>query len=166
MDIVDYYASKFKTLRTNLNPKEIRVLNKLFQEYSFEDLTKAIDQLTSRPNPNNLINELLKSLNTKQRLTFNDIPDIYKRIFTQYNISTNLIDYNLLSSLDKYLKTVYLSDLIAEHLYHKLPKEKLSQYNKIANQHFSNMTLSEREKEEACKIYIKHLIKKKLGIYT
>jgi hypothetical protein len=64
------------------------------------------------------------------------------------------------------MKSFYLSDIIAEYLYSNLPKEKLSQYNKIANEHFSKMKLSEREKPEAYKIYIKMLIKKELGIYV
>jgi hypothetical protein len=178
-DIVDYYASKFNTVRTSLNPREIESLNKLSQTYPFEELSKAIDSLSYRPKPTQIESVIIKMLSDhgKQKRETSDvkretsdIPDIYKRIFTHYNIPKNLIDFNLLSSLDKYLKTVYLSDLIAEHLYERLTsdveRETLEKYTKIANQHFAKMTLSQREKEEAYKIYIKSLIKKELGIYT
>lgn len=175
-DIIDYYASKFNTVRMKLNPKETEALNKLSQKYSFEELSKAIDNLSYRPKPiqiESILTELLnrknqeesKKVEEKKPITA-DIPDIYKQIFIKYNIPKSLIDFKILQSLDRYLKTVYLSDIIAEYLYSKLPKEKLLQYSKIANQYFSKMELSEREKEEAYKIYIKHLIKKELGIYV
>jgi DNA-binding CsgD family transcriptional regulator len=189
-DIKNYYANKFNIMTAQLNPKETEALNKLSQKYSFEELSKAIDSLSYRPKPTQLESTLIELLSKKTQeqkqkgetsdvkretsehktLTFDDIPYIYKRIFTQYNIPKNLIDFNLLSSLDKYLKTVYLSDLIAEHLYERLTsdveRETLEKYTKIANRHFAKMTLSQREKEEAYKIYIKSLIKKELGIYT
>ena len=194
-EVVKYYVKKFNITPIQLNEREQNVLEKLSNMFPTQDLLKAIDQLDRKPfNADALSRQLmtiLSNLNAKpkkeeekvekkveekieeaeqkrkpQRLTFDDIPDIYKHIFTKYNIPTNLIDYNLLSSLDKYLKTVYLSDLIAEYLYTNLPQEKSQQYTKIANQHFSKMTLSEKEKEEAYKIYIKMLIKKELGIYV
>jgi hypothetical protein len=179
-DIIDYYTSKFNTIRIKLNPKETEALNKLSQKYSYEELSKAIDNLSYRPKPMQLESVIIEALNDKNKhknqeepkkveekkpITA-DIPNAYKQIFIKYNIPKNIIDFNLLQSLDRYLKTVYLSDLIAEYLYSKLPKEKLSQYSKIANQHFAKMELSEREKEEAYKIYIKYLIKKELGIYV
>jgi hypothetical protein len=194
-EVVKYYVKKFNITPIQLNEREQNVLEKLSNMFPTQDLLKAIDQLDRKPfNADALSRQLmtiLSNLNAKpkkseekseekvekkieeaeqkrkpQRLTLNNIPDNYKEIFTKYNIPTNLIDHNLLSSLDKYLKTVYLSDLIAEYLYTNLPQEKSQQYTKIANQHFSKMTLSEKEKEEAYKIYIKMLIKKELGIYV
>jgi hypothetical protein len=187
MDIKNYYANKFSVMVAQLNPKEIVALDNLSQKYSYEELAKAIDSLSFRPKPTQLESTLTELLSKKhknqeepkkvekvekkveeqkpQRTSVN-IPDAYKQIFIKYNIPKNIIDFDILSSLDRYLKTVYLSDLIAEYLYSNLPKEKLSQYNKIANEHFSKMKLSEREKPEAYKIYIKMLIKKELGIYV
>lgn len=189
ISVIDYYASKFGTVRTKLNQKEIETLNKLSQKHSHEDLVKAIDNLPYRPKPTQLEKMIIQILNTKsnhkqqeeerqqqeeeqryQQLSYseipNNIPHNYKKILIQYNIPKNLININTLSFLNEYLKNIYLSEVIAEHIYSKLPKEKLARYNKKATKHFSKMKLSEREKEEAYKIYIKRLIKKELGIYV
>ncbi|MBX0312803.1 MAG: hypothetical protein JHC31_13730 [Sulfurihydrogenibium sp.] len=192
-DIANYYASKFNTIKTKLNPKETEALEELSQKYSYEELIKAIDNLPYRPKPTELKEKIIQVLNNKntkqqqekqqekkeeekeekqkpQRLTpddiLNRIPENYKQIFIQYKIPKKLIDVNLFLSLDKYLKNVYLSDIIAEYIYNKLPKEKLAQYNKKAEKHLSKTKISEKEKEEARKIYTKLLIKKDLGIYV
>jgi hypothetical protein len=195
--LADYYAKKFGVSRTQLNPQETKALEELSQKYSYEELTKAIDNLPYRPKPAELRGKIIQLLNNKnakqqeekqqekqkekkeeekeekqkpQRLTpddiLNRIPENYRQIFIQYKIPKKLIDVNLFLSLDKYLKNVYLSDIIAEYIYSKLPEEKLAKYNKEAKKHLSKIKLSEKEKEEARKIYIKLLIKKELGIYV
>lgn len=146
MDIKNYYANKFSVMVAQLNPKEIVALDNLSQKYSYEELTKAIDSLSFRPKPTQLESTLTELLSKKhknqeeskksekvekeseqkieqkpQRTDSVNIPDIYKQIFIKYNIPKNIIDFKLLSSLDRYLKTVYLSDIIAEYLYSNLP---------------------------------------------
>jgi hypothetical protein len=158
-------------------------LKNLSEKFPTQDILKAIDSLERKPtNADALSRQLmtiLSNLNASKRkeekteekvekkepITF-DIPDNYKEIFTKYNIPINIIDFNTLSTLDKYMKSFYLSDTIAEYLYTNLSQEKLQQYTKMANKHFSKMKLTEREKPKAYKIYIKLLIKKELGIYV
>ncbi|MBX0313267.1 MAG: hypothetical protein JHC31_16140, partial [Sulfurihydrogenibium sp.] len=154
----DALSRQLMTILSNLNAKP-----KKKEEVEEKEEKKAEERLEEKSEKNA---EEKNQKRKPQRLTFNNIPDNYKEIFTKYNIPIDIIDFNTLSSLDKYMKSFYLSDMIAEYLYTNLPQEKLSQYNKIANEHFSKMKLSEREKPEAYKIYIKMLIKKELGIYV
>lgn len=150
-----------KQLMINLNnlntkPKKEEKVEKKVEKKTEERLEEKVEKNT----------EEKEQKRKPQPINFNNIPDNYKQIFTKYNIPIDIIDFNTLSSLDKYMKSFYLSDLIAEYLYANLSQEKLQQYNKIANEHFSKMKLTEREKPEAYKIYIKMLIKKELGIYV
>jgi hypothetical protein len=158
----DALARQLMTILSNLNAKP----NKTEEKEEAKTEEKPTEEAEEK-SEEKVDKKIEKNQKRKpQRITFDNIPDNYKEIFTKYNIPTNIIDFNTLSSLDKYMKTFYLSDMIAEYLYSNLSQEKLAQYTKIADKHFSKMKLSKKEKPEAYKIYIKYLIKKELGIYV
>ena len=108
--------------------------------------------------------EIQKPEPTKASNSKSSLPNRWSIVFNKYNIPEDLVNFSKLEMLNDYLKNVYLSDLLADYILNNLPSEKLNKYIKKAEKHFSTINLTESEKEEAYKIYIKYLIKKDLKI--
>jgi len=191
--VINHYLNKFNILPTQLNPKEREFLESLTEKYELLDIIGAINLLDKRPKSlKNLEKELIKHLKDLSLVKHKEIennlqakpqenketpkpkakvfnsksslPEKWSLLFDKYSIPESIVNISKLEMLNDYLKNVYLSDLVADYLLKNLPSEKLSKYIKKAEKHFLSINLTESEKEEAYKIYIKYLIKKDLKI--
>jgi len=192
--VINYYLNKFNILTTQLNPKEREFLESLTEKHELQDIIEAINLLDKRPKSlKTLEKELIKHLKDLSLVKYKEIennlqtkpqenketlkskakvlnsksslPEKWSLLFDKYSIPESIVNISKLEMLNNdYLKNVYLSDLVADYLLKNLPSEKLSKYIKKTEKHFSKINLTESEKEEAYKIYIKYLIKKDLKI--
>lgn len=188
--VINYYLNKFSLNPINLNPKEREFLEKVSQQYEVQDIMEAINLIEKRPkNVKKLEKELIENLNKLSQIKYeninkkekiseiNELPKIQKSntkfnlpktwdsIFEKENIPKGIVDLKIYQILDDYLKNVYLSNVIADYLFKKLPEEKLKEYKEIAKKHVYTLNLNGEEKKEALEIYIKYLIKKDYKIY-
>ncbi len=182
-ELLDYYCKKFNIPAIKLNPIEIETLKKLAKIYQTEDLKQAIN-IIDRPPKRKISLESILIENLKELKLIKDIEiqkdkdfpikekedrdydyifdDYWKNVFEKNRIPYNILDVSKIKNLNRTLKNIYIANTVAEYIFKNLSKEEKEKILKKAEKHIKKFYV--KEKEEALKITIIHIIKRKYKI--
>ncbi len=187
--LLDYYCKKLNISNIKLNPKEIEILKELSKIYPIEDLKQAINLMDNRPTRKTSLKDILIK-NLKELKLIKDIEikkeekkdidiseknseiknfnylleDHWKNFFEKNKIPYNIIDVSKIKNLNQNLKNIFIANKVAEYIFTHLSEKEKEEILKKAEKHINKLHIKEEEKNEAIKMIMLYIIKRKYNI--